>query len=101
MQKTKLAVNWIEGKQPVQQGMYFVAVRYQTGFGAYEVIAWDGEQWQLDASINVVGWIAFDDFLKNLDISWPVSDQKAGAAFNARYEAHKDNFKPDEFVEVE
>ncbi len=101
MQKTKLAVNWIEDKQPVQQGTYFAAVRYQTGFGAYEVIAWDGEQWQLDTSVRVVGWIAFDDFLKNLDINWPVSDQKADAAFKAQYEANKDNFKPDEFVEVE
>lgn len=101
MQKTKLAVNWIEDKQPMQQGIYFVAVRYQTGFGAYEVISWDGEQWQLENSIRVVGWIAFDDLLKNLDISWPVSDQNADAAFKAQHASSKDNFKPDEFVEVE
>ncbi|MBU1309107.1 MAG: hypothetical protein KKE30_06200 [Gammaproteobacteria bacterium] len=101
MQKTKLAVNWIEDKQPTQQGMYFTAQRYPTGFGVYDIVAWDGEQWQLDASINVVGWIAFEDFLKNLDISWPISDQRADAAFKARYEADKDNFKPDDFVEVE
>lgn len=101
MPTTKPAINWIEDKQPVQQGMYFTAQRYPTGFGVYDVVAWDGEQWQLDASINVVGWIAFDDFLKNLDISWPVSDQKADADFKALYEADKDSFKPDEFVEVE
>lgn len=44
MQKTKLAVNWIEDKQPMQPGIYFVAARYQTGFGAYEVINWDGKK---------------------------------------------------------
>ncbi|MEH8019348.1 hypothetical protein MN202_19100 [Rheinheimera muenzenbergensis] len=101
MQKTKLAINWIEDKQPTQQGMYFTAQRYPTGFGVYDVAAWNGEQWQLDASINVVGWIAFDDFLKNLDINWPVSDQKADEDFKARYDANKEDFKPDGFVEVE
>lgn len=94
MQKTKLAVNWIEDKQPMKQGIYFVAVRYQTGFGAYEVVSWDGEQWQLDASARVVGWIPFDDFLQNLDISWPVSDQKADAVFKAQHEANKAEGSP-------
>lgn len=101
MQKTKLAINWIEDKQPAQQGMYFTAQRYPTGFGVYDVIAWDGEQWQVDNSIQVVGWIAFDDFLKTIDITWPASDQKADTAFKAQHESSKDNFKPDEFVEIE
>ena len=91
MQKTKLAINWIEDKQPAQQGMYFTAQRYPTGF----------EQWQVDNSIQVVGWIAFDDFLKTIDINWPASDQKADTAFKAQHESSKDNFKPDEFVEIE
>ena len=101
MQKTKLTINWIEDKQPSQQGMYFTAQRYPTGFGIYDVIAWDGEQWQLDNSIRVVGWIAFDDFLKNLDISWPVSDKKANTAFKTQYDTNNDDFEPDEFVEIE
>jgi hypothetical protein len=101
MNKTKLAINWIEDKEPTQQGIYFTAQRYPTGFGVYDVVVWDGEQWQLDNSIRVVGWIAFDDFLKNLDISWPVSDQKSDAAFKTQHKSSEDNFKPDDFVEVD
>ena len=101
MQKTKIDINWIEDKLPEQQGMYFTAQRYPTGFGVYDVVAWDGEQWQLDNSIRVVGWISFENFLKTIDINWPVSDQKANAAFKTQYNADKDDFKPDEFVEIE
>lgn len=101
MEKVKLSVNWIEDKQPSQQGMYFTAQRYPTGFGVYDVVAWDGEKWQLDSSIRVVGWIAFDDFLKNLDISWPATDLKSDAKFRAEHQTGEDNFKPDDFVEVD
>ena len=101
MKKAELAVNWVEDKQPSQQGLYFTAQRYRTGFGVFDVATWDGEQWQLDNSIRVVGWIAFDDFLKCLDISWPESNKMSDDTFKAQYDSNRDNFKPDDFVEVD
>lgn len=101
MQKSKLAVNWIENKLPTQPGTYFTAQRYTTGFGVYDVAVWDGEQWLLDNTIRVVGWVAFDNVLQSLDINWPTLDNKDNTDFSHRHEATKEGFKPDGFVELD
>tara|TARA_B100002049_G_scaffold216793_2_gene182935 strand:+ start:2245 stop:2544 length:300 start_codon:yes stop_codon:yes gene_type:complete len=76
MSKAKLPVAWIENQPPIQPGLYFVAVRYETGFGSYDYMDWDGEKWEKDKSIKVVGWVALCDFLKLIDAGWPLSDDQ-------------------------
>ncbi|KAA1166989.1 MULTISPECIES: hypothetical protein [Pseudoalteromonas] len=76
MSKFKIPVKWIENQLPVQPGLYFVASRYKTGFGSYDYMDWDGEQWLKDESITVVGWVALCDFLKLIDAGWPLGDDE-------------------------
>lgn len=101
MKRVKIAVDWIEDSEPANEGLYFVAVRYPTGFGSYDFVEWDGERWVLDASAKVVGWVATSDFLKNMDAGWPAGDKKADEEFEAYHEKNKDSFNDKGFVELD
>ena len=76
MNKLKIPVVWVENQTPVQPGLYFVASRYATGFGSYDYMDWDGDKWLKDDSIEVVGWVVLNDFLRFIDAGWPSSDKQ-------------------------
>lgn len=92
MNKLKIPVIWIENQSPVQPGLYFVAARYETGFGSYDYMEWDGDKWQKDKSIEVVGWVTLSDFLKLIDAGWPLSDEQ-DSEFKESFEKKKINDK--------
>ena len=99
MSRTKLPVTWSEGNLPVQPGLYFVAARYNTGFGSYDFMNWDGEKWLKDPSINVVGWVTLGDFLKLVDAGWPIGDDQ-DSGFNESFQSY-DKKNDGGFVEFE
>ena len=101
MHKSKLVVKWNEDKRPMQPGTYFTAQRYITGFGVYDAAVWNGDKWEIDEAIHIVGWVTFEDIVKEVDINWPAIDNKRNEAFAQRHEATQDDFKPDGFVELD
>ncbi|WP_193156400.1 hypothetical protein [Pseudoalteromonas aliena] len=102
MKKLNVPVDWIENLDPVQPGLYFVASRYKTGFGSYDYLNWDGENWLKADSIKVVGWVSLGDFLGLIDAGWPASDD-SDKEFEKSSNKNKEKFKGDEggFFEVE
>ncbi|MGO3346123.1 MAG: hypothetical protein ACTIM4_12770 [Marinomonas sp.] len=101
MNKLTSLVHWNEAEDPTQPGLYFVASRDKTGFGSYDFIEWNGEEWLKAESINIIGWVAIGDFLKNIEAGWPASDNLDDDEFVAYDKKRVKNTFADDFVEVE
>lgn len=101
MSRTNLPITWHEDFELPGIGLYFVAVRYPNGFGAYDFIFWDGEQWEISYTADIVGWVKVDEFISSFDAGWPEGDKEISREFAEHYEARKrGQSDDDDFVEV-
>ena len=75
------------------EGEYFVAIKNHAGFGVYDLVRWDGKDWQFDYTGEVVGWVTLQDFMNTIKAGWPEWD--ATNLGNT-----KDPGNPEDFVEV-
>ncbi|WP_020410403.1 hypothetical protein [Hahella ganghwensis] len=71
-----LPLEWHENENPSQIGLHFIAVRYQHGFGSYDVAEWNGQDWELGYSAKVVGWVTMNEFLNVVKAGWPKHDDE-------------------------
>lgn len=101
-----LPVKWSESYELPYEGLYFIAVRYPNGFGSYDFAAWNGEEWELGYTAEVVGWVTLNDVLSLIKADWPQGDKKVSEEFAKFYrerKAQRDNSDKgdgDDFVEV-
>ncbi|SBS26127.1 hypothetical protein MSP8886_00506 [Marinomonas spartinae] len=104
MSSINLPVEWNEGDELPNEGLYFVAIRYPSGFGCYDFVVWNGEEWELGYTAEVVGWVAIDNVLSLIKAGWPQGDNAVSEAFERRYIERKTQRKneddEDDFVEV-
>lgn len=69
-------VEWQNPKQePPYVSQYFVAAKYPNGLGAYDLLEWNGEDWIIDYTAEVVGWVTMTDFMASIKAGWPDWDQ--------------------------
>jgi hypothetical protein len=102
MKDKNVSICWVEGANPETEGQYFVALRYASGFGSYDVVNWNSETWELDPSAKVVGWVAMADFLKAVNAGWPESDKQTDLEFKQYHISKKrDSDIEDEWIESE
>lgn len=101
MNKFKLSAKWIESNSPEKPGVYLVAVRHITGFGSYDLLYWDGENWINDVIPNVVAWSTPDNILNSIDADWPDGDKEIDKDFAEYRKKNKGKFKGDGFVEID
>ena len=96
-----LPVVWQEIKKPNIVGMYFVAVRYPTGFGSYDFVLWDGNVWDLNYKAEIVGWVTLNDILNIVKAGWPKGDENFYNNFDEFYKKHRKNVDDgDDFIEI-
>lgn len=96
-----LPVDWQEGRDPSCEGLYFLAVRYPTGFGSYDFTKWNGREWELGYEAEVVGWAAMDSVLNVVKAGWPKGDEEFSKDFDKFYRKNKGSGSDgDDFVEV-
>ena len=105
MSDVNLPVDWNESHELPYEGLYFIAVRYPSGFGCYDFAIWNGDAWELGYTADVVGWATLNDVLSLIKADWPKGDRKFSDEFAELYERRKAaKEKPDEdeddFVEV-
>ena len=102
MKDENVTISWMEGSKPKTDGQYFVALRYENGFGSYDVVSWKDETWELDPSANVVGWASMADFLKAVNAGWPEGDKQTDLKFEQYHASKKrDTDIDDEWIEAE
>ncbi len=65
-----LELNWNYGG-PTKQGSYFVALEYGAGVGTFDLIEWDGKEWDCDPTTSVIAFLAWGDFKAQLNLKWP------------------------------
>ena len=104
MSDINLPVKWNESFELPYEGLYFIAVRYPNGFGAYDFSVWNGQTWELGYDAEVVGWVTLNEILSAIKAGWPAGDNKTSEEFAKSYLARKDNRQKtdddDDFVEV-
>lgn len=104
--KINLPVVWQEDYSPEYAGLYFIAVRYPHGFGSYDIAEWDGKEWKLGYTAEVIGWVVMKDFLDLVKAGWPPLDEESVSKPLAQeIEKLRNKRKPgdkeeDDFVEV-
>lgn len=72
-----VSVDWQESAELPGEGLYFLAVRYPNGFGAYDIANWNGQDWELGYTAEVVGWVTLNNFLSSINAGWPKKDDDA------------------------
>lgn len=65
-----LELNWNIGT-PTEEGTYFVAAEYGPGTGMYEIMDWINGKWDCYPTINVIAYLSWDEFKRQLNIKWP------------------------------
>ncbi len=53
------------------EGEYFVAIKNHIGLGVYDLIQWNGKNWEFDYTGDVVGWVTLQDFMNTIKAGWP------------------------------
>lgn len=106
MSKINFPAKWRESEDMPYVGIYFVAVRYPTGLGTYDFVAWNGEKWELEYTAEVVGWVPVDDVINHLKAGWPPGAMEHSEEFEKGYQEMKKNHPNDDdaepnFVEIE
>ncbi|OZG71679.1 hypothetical protein BTA51_18705 [Hahella sp. CCB-MM4] len=89
MSEINLPVKWQESLELPYEGLYFVAVRYSSGFGTYDFAVWNGEEWELELPGEVVGWVDISEVLSLIKADWPQGDKHVSEEFMKLYEARK------------
>lgn len=92
-----LPVEWQESTELPYEGLYFVAVRYPVGLGAYDFANWNGQSWELGYEADVVGWVDISKVLDLIKAGWPLGDSEVSKKFEASYKPY-DGASGDEFV---
>ncbi|ABC29758.1 hypothetical protein HCH_02989 [Hahella chejuensis KCTC 2396] len=69
-----LPVKWQEDTEIPGEGLYLVAVRYPYGMGTYDIVYWNGEEWELGYTAEVVGWVTVDNLIGVMKAGWPAGD---------------------------
>lgn len=102
-ESVNVPVEWREELELPGEGLYFVAVRYPNGFGAYDVANWNGQEWELGYTAEVVGWVTLNSFLGKVNAGWPnTDDEEFYKKLDELIEQRKRNPGPeDEFVIVD
>lgn len=63
-------LTWAEG-QPSVAGLYFVARELGPLAGTYEMASWDGRAWNCDFPEEIIAFVEFEDFKRQLNVKWP------------------------------
>lgn len=70
----KLKITWLKPDNEMRPGQYFVAVKYPSGLGTYDILIWNGDEWEMDYTGEITGVVYIDDFLSSIKAGWPEWD---------------------------
>lgn len=68
-----IELNWKEGS-PSLIGLYFVAVKMGPAAGVYDFVQWNGSDWDILISGDIIGYVDIQELKNSLNIKWPESD---------------------------
>ena len=74
IENINVPLKWNETYELPYEGLYFVAIRYPTGFGSYMFANWNGETWDLNFNAGIVGWVTTDELINSINAGWPEGD---------------------------
>ena len=106
IEEKPLPISWENDKSKLKPDIYLVAVRYPHGFGAYDLILWNGQEWEMSYTADIIGWASSNQVLKHLKAGWPEWDNEFSEKFDAYRKKKKAERKNDDdpdidFVEVD
>lgn len=70
-------INWING-QPAQAGYYLVAVKLASAVGYFDMVIWNGQEWECLHPERIIGHFSFEALKSHLSFSWPEYDTVDG-----------------------
>lgn len=93
-QDINLPIQWEESTEIPREGLYLVAIRYPQGLGTYDIVYWNGNEWELGYMAEIVGWATTDHLISIMKAGWPEWDKSEELELDTDTDKTKKKLKP-------